>query len=302
MSAEHNDFVALGGSGDFGDDIAGDGVVFVEGGLDIDAYLDVFLFFNESHEAVVVFGDHGELQGSGIFAGVVGAVTGYANDTGVAGAEFDEGEHFFIDPELAELLLEGQAFLVAGSPVCITIPGNGEFFDVAEVFEVVAIDDGVSVIHTGYTGIFDEENFSFERTFILLEVFFFFNFDALDFSGDGTVGAGGPGFGKRKERNLDGGDEVDIRAGEGPSAAECPPLFELSIFESVPFERGAGPFGGFTLLGGVRDAGSDFIGEMADGVHDLGAVEAFASNLGDHVPVDRFLCRDTGQDERGDEE
>lgn len=80
MSSEHDDFAFFGGAGNFGDGVVGFGVVFVEGGFDIDLDFDFLVVVYESREAVVVFGDHGELERAGIFASFVGAIACDADD------------------------------------------------------------------------------------------------------------------------------------------------------------------------------------------------------------------------------
>jgi hypothetical protein len=68
MAAEHDDFIFLGGSGNFADDVEAHLVVLVDLGLDVEAEFGRHAVLDETGDAVVVLGcdgHHGRWSGIG---------------------------------------------------------------------------------------------------------------------------------------------------------------------------------------------------------------------------------------------
>src|SRR5580700_2900968 len=88
-----------------------------------------------------------------------------------------------------------------------------------------------------------ENKFAFELPLELGEVLFFGDRSENRVSGDGAVGAGGPGFGVSYQGKRARGKDLDGSALVGPASAKRSPRFEMDIGELPLVQSLGGPFG-----------------------------------------------------------
>src|SRR5579862_8337699 len=126
MGAEHDDFIFLVGTGNFGDGVVLHGIVIVESIDDVQFERDVLFFLQKACDAAPVLGGHRELGNCGRLAGFVGAsgLDEHGAAAGGAAAVVDDRKNFFVGEELVHVFDQLPALGKLGHARGRTFAGN----------------------------------------------------------------------------------------------------------------------------------------------------------------------------------